>query len=685
MEILVVGAGLSGSLAAFFLREALPDAKVHVWDGARGVGGRLATARFGDGDSLRANMGAQELHYAEDGGAGEAAARALLEAGVASREGPGVLFPAGDSNAVCRRLVEAAELRFGARVKEVRAADGGFVATAFGGAPRRFDGVVFAGSVAELATTHGSIDALVRPFRGDLRTVRYTRQACAALAFGRSVRRHFGGARTLRGAGAVERLVLQENDAVVVAVSTTAYGASITGLRATHRPTPKDLAVKEQVLKAMTEAAALGGEAPVASKLNYWKFSRCVCGLDRPFLELCPGFCVVGDYFNGGSTLGGCAASARAAAAALARALAAPPPPPAPRRRRRVLVCGAGATGALVARGCREFADVEVWEGARGCGGRMSTTRWAPDGGDEIRANVGAQLLHATSPEAVSLLRDAGAAGEGGVFEPPALGAASVVKRLLDGVACRFSTRLGELAPRAGGWLATPRGAAAAEVFDAVVLAMPPSDAARVRGVPGLEIALKWRSCFALSLWWADSTAAAAFADALHGTSSRDVARARRQKNAAGVAVTIHSTPEFWGRFSRTNAGGGRGGGAQAGGGRSSGKGVAGGGREAVQRALTAAAEAIAGPCPAPDHVKLLNWRTGQVCEYDGALSHDLGGGLLLCGDWAAGASSFEACFRSARAATAAVRGRFEDGEVEPPKRKKQRRRRGRKGGRGGV
>ncbi|KAH8051779.1 hypothetical protein JL722_10613 [Aureococcus anophagefferens] len=85
MEILVVGAGLSGSLAAFFLREALPDAKVHVWDGARGVGGRLATARFGD-DELRANMGAQELHYTEDGGAGEIAARALLEAGVASRE-----------------------------------------------------------------------------------------------------------------------------------------------------------------------------------------------------------------------------------------------------------------------------------------------------------------------------------------------------------------------------------------------------------------------------------------------------------------------------------------------------------------------------------------------------------------------------------------------------------------------
>ena len=102
-----------------------------------------------------------------------------------------------------------------------------------------------------------------------------------------------------------------------------------------------------------------------------------------------------------------------------------------------------------------------------------------------------------------------------------------------------------------------------------------------------------------------------------------------------------------------------------------------------VQKALASAAEALAGPCPAPDHVKLLNWRTGQVCEYDGALSHDLGGGLFLCGDWAAGASTFDACVRSARAATAAVRGRFEDGEVEPPKRKKQRRRRGRKGGRG--
>ena len=121
-EVLCIGAGLSGCVAAHFVKEALPAARVHVWDGARGAGGRLASARFGDGDAVRANMGAQELHFEEDGGPGEQIARVLIEAGAYEGEGVGVLVPLGDSNAACRQLLGGVETRFGARVREIRAA-----------------------------------------------------------------------------------------------------------------------------------------------------------------------------------------------------------------------------------------------------------------------------------------------------------------------------------------------------------------------------------------------------------------------------------------------------------------------------------------------------------------------------------------------------------------------------------
>ena len=174
-EVLCIGAGLSGCVAAHFVKEVLPAARVHVWDGARGAGGRLASARFGDGDAVRANMGAQELHFEEDGGPGEQIARVLIEAGAYEREGVGVLVPLGDSNAACRQLLGGVETRFGARVREIRGPleGGGYEVQAFGDAePRRFDAVIFCGSVAEVMTTHGDLDRLVAPFRGNLRDVR---------------------------------------------------------------------------------------------------------------------------------------------------------------------------------------------------------------------------------------------------------------------------------------------------------------------------------------------------------------------------------------------------------------------------------------------------------------------------------------------------------------------------------
>ena len=96
----------------------------------------------------------------------------------------------------------------------------------------------------------------------------------------------------------------------------------------------------------------------------------------------------------------------------------------------RVLVVGTGMTGALVSYHLRRRGGarvrVEVADMARGAGGRMSTTRWAPPAqgkktkhgaggggsatrGDqkaaaEVRANTGAQYVSCCSPESTALL-----------------------------------------------------------------------------------------------------------------------------------------------------------------------------------------------------------------------------------------------------------------------------------------
>ena len=63
-SVLIVGTGLTGSLACYHLRalarkQTLP-LRIHVADMARGPGGRMSTTRFGP-DSIRANTGAQCL------------------------------------------------------------------------------------------------------------------------------------------------------------------------------------------------------------------------------------------------------------------------------------------------------------------------------------------------------------------------------------------------------------------------------------------------------------------------------------------------------------------------------------------------------------------------------------------------------------------------------------------------
>ena len=285
-------------------------------------------------------------------------------------------------------------------------------------------------------------------------------------------------------------------------------------------------------------------------------------------------------------------------------------------------------------------------------------------------------------------------------------GTSAVVKHFMEAAdVVRFETRLQSLHRKSGGgWLAAPNGKGKASVgrvadssqpgwkggstqdseeYDAVVLAMPPKDAARVSGDAARVLQkvqqqtkhVQWLARFSIALWWEprDAAAAQAFVSAAslaHQAAPEGILDAvvvqPMPASTGSVSVVIQSTSEFWSRHSNVHAGGGRGGGKQAGGGALAGRPeqVTGKGRGAVQAELLAALQALSSRLvmPKPAHVKMLNWRTSQVktparlADEDGAcVVVSTEPSLVLAGDWCS-ESSFQGCAISALAAAVAVR-----------------------------
>jgi len=65
MELLVVGAGITGSLTAALLARRCQELAVGltVWDKARGAGGRMSTHRLPADPSMHVDMGAQYIPF----------------------------------------------------------------------------------------------------------------------------------------------------------------------------------------------------------------------------------------------------------------------------------------------------------------------------------------------------------------------------------------------------------------------------------------------------------------------------------------------------------------------------------------------------------------------------------------------------------------------------------------------
>lgn len=274
----------------------------------------------------------------------------------------------------------------------------------------------------------------------------------------------------------------------------------------------------------------------------------------------------------------------------------------------RVLVVGAGATGACAALRLRKAMGkevaIEVWEKARGPGGRMSTNRQELHGCN-VRADMGAQYLSLDSshPEAVEVADMLVAAGicadaqVSGLANTPERrsgggwrhlagvggGVNDALKRILEeaGADLKTEKRVASLDSQQGGWRARPFDGAPGH-FDAVVVAVPGcgkggDNLNKIRGnweayftsdqnleLESVEHDDRWSYAFFLpadtaarcdAFFGPDSVEQVVDDDVVHLLSyqSRKTARASGEAPHGAIAIVAHTTLAWAKRNQRSN------------------------------------------------------------------------------------------------------------------------------------
>lgn len=166
----------------------------------------------------------------------------------------------------------------------------------------------------------------------------------------------------------------------------------------------------------------------------------------------------------------------------------------------RVAIVGAGMAGAACARVLVDAGLlVQVFDKSRGVGGRLATRRVDHTGDDGVRRMVrfdhGAPAFSARGPEFLRFVEQAARDGLLRRWQPklapaghapletptlwvPAPDMPALCRALLTGVPLRTECRIDALRRTVGGWRLDSEGAAVAEGFDAVVVAIPAPQAA---------------------------------------------------------------------------------------------------------------------------------------------------------------------------------------------------------------
>ncbi|XP_051769983.1 renalase isoform X1 [Ctenopharyngodon idella] len=177
-RVLIVGAGLTGSICACLLRRELPNkVNIVVWDKSRGAGGRMSTSRSPNNPSCTVDLGAQYIsatpYYARIHSSfyEELLAQDILKPLVAPVEGmmskeEGIVnyvTPHGVSSIVKHYLKESAgaEVLYDRHVTHIHRKDTGWEVCRKGGASQQFDIVVLTMPVPQILQLQGDVGSLM--------------------------------------------------------------------------------------------------------------------------------------------------------------------------------------------------------------------------------------------------------------------------------------------------------------------------------------------------------------------------------------------------------------------------------------------------------------------------------------------------------------------------------------------
>ncbi|XP_037319559.2 renalase [Pungitius pungitius] len=337
----------------------------------------------------------------------------------------------------------------------------------------------------------------------------------------------------------------------------------------------------------------------------------------------------------------------------------------------RVLIVGAGLTGSLCAcllrREMQNKVHIQVWDKARGCGGRMSTSR--PPDASSHSADLGAQFITSTPSYAQSHQRFYSELLSAGVLQPldslveglkhrdgdenyvTPQGMSSVVKHFLSqsGADLFLERHVTALYRRGASW-EVQRKAGGSEMFDAVVLTMPAPQILQLQGDVGQMLSVsqkqqmedvEFSSRFAVALFFPPDVVFSFPWSARYVSDSsviRYIAADSRKRNAdtlgRGPSLVVHTSVPFGLKHLEED-------------------------KEAVQPIILQELYTLLPGLPQPISIKCQKWRYSQVLtavpDCPGHMTLLQRPPLLCAGDSFVH-SNFDGCVESALSALSALK-----------------------------
>ncbi|OCT71385.1 renalase, FAD-dependent amine oxidase L homeolog isoform X1 [Xenopus laevis] len=198
-RVLIVGAGLSGSLCAYLLGQRLGTrVQLTVWDKSKGAGGRMATSRSPYEPKCTVDLGAQYItvtpYYAEKHKTfyNELTAQGICQPlsttvdGMAMKDGSyNLVTPNGVSSIVKHFLSQSgAEIFYERHVTHINLRDGRWEVCRKSGSPESFDVVILTMPVPQILQLQGDVQTLIREDkRQQLKSVRYSSRYALGLFY----------------------------------------------------------------------------------------------------------------------------------------------------------------------------------------------------------------------------------------------------------------------------------------------------------------------------------------------------------------------------------------------------------------------------------------------------------------------------------------------------------------------